>query len=173
MKENIALIGFMGSGKTTIGKNLAKSLEMKFVDIDKEIIKIEQKSIQEIFDLKGEDYFRKIERNIIEKESRDNNIVIATGGGVIIDNRNIKKLKETSYVVYLKCDIDCIYNRVKDKKHRPLLNTKAENIYDKIKYLYEKRKILYEISCDYSININNDTNIYDTVSKIKKSYILS
>lgn len=171
MKENIALIGFMGSGKTTVGRNLAKSLEMKFIDIDKEIVKIEKESIENIFNLKGEEYFRKLEKNIIEKESKDNNIVIATGGGVIIDNHNIKKLRETSYVVYLKCDIDCIYNRVKGKKHRPLLNT--EDVYDTIKNLYEKRKLLYEISCDFSVNINSNTNIYDTVSKIKKNYILS
>ena len=93
MKENIALIGFMGSGKSTVGKNLARSLEMKFIDIDKEIVKIEQRSIESIFNLNGEEYFRKLERNIIEAESKDNNIVIATGGGVIIDNHNIKKLK--------------------------------------------------------------------------------
>ncbi|MFK4785540.1 shikimate kinase [Fusobacterium sp. MFO224] len=171
MKENIALIGFMGSGKTTVGRNLAKSLDMKFIDIDKEIVKIENKSIEDIFKNEGEEYFRSLERKIIEKESKDNNIVIATGGGVIIDNHNIKKLKETSYVVYLNCDIECIYNRVKGKKHRPLLNT--ENVYEKIKNLYEKRRLLYEISCDFSVFIDCDTNLYDTVLKIKKNYILS
>ena len=171
MKENIALIGFMGSGKTTVGRNLAKSLDMKFIDIDKEIVKIEKNSIDNIFKNKGEEYFRKLEREIIEKESKDNNIVIATGGGVIIDNHNIKKLKETSYVVYLNCDVECIYARVKGKKHRPLLNT--EDVYEKIKNLYAKRRLLYEISCDFSVFIDSNTNLYDTVSKIKKNYILS
>ena len=110
MKENIALIGFMGSGKTTVGKALARALEMKFVDIDKEIVNLEKRTVAEIFEQDGEEYFREIERKIIDKESKDNNIVISTGGGVIIDNANIKKLKESSFVVYLNCDIDCIYD---------------------------------------------------------------
>lgn len=171
MKDNIALIGFMGSGKTTIGRLLAKALDMKHVDIDKEIIKIENRTITEIFEQEGENYFRDLERKIIAKESAENNIVISTGGGVIIDNNNIKSLKETSFVVYLNCDVDCIYERVKNKKHRPLLN--VENVYEKITELYDKRKFLYKISCDFSVEINSETNMYDTVDKIKEKYILS
>ena len=171
MKENIALIGFMGSGKSTIGRLLAKVLEMKYIDIDREIIKRENRSIKEIFEQDGEAYFRALERKIIEEESRDNNIVIATGGGVIIDNKNIKALKETSFVVYLNCDIDCIYKRVKNRKHRPLLN--VDNVYEKLIELFDKRQLLYEISCDYSVEIHEDTNMYDTIDKIKKKYIES
>jgi shikimate kinase len=169
MKENIALIGFMGSGKTTVGKALARALEMKFVDIDKEIVKLEKRTVAEIFEQDGEEYFREIERKIIDKESKDNNIVISTGGGVIIDNANIKKLKESSFVVYLNCDIDCIYDRVKNKKHRPLLN--VDEPYKKLVELYNKREILYKISCDYSVDINRESYLYDTVEKIKNKYI--
>lgn len=172
MKDNIALIGFMGSGKTTVGKFLAKALEMKFIDIDKEIVKYEKRSIAEIFETDGEEYFRDLERSIISNESEKNNIVISTGGGVIIDNKNIKKLKETSFVVYLDCDIDCIYNRVKGKKHRPLLND-CEDVYGKISELFNKRELLYKISCDFSVSIDSETSIYDTVDKIKQKYIIS
>ena len=111
---------------------------MKFVDIDKEIVKLEKRSVTEIFEQDGEQYFRELERKIIDKESKDNNIVISTGGGVIIDNANIKKLKESSFVVYLNCDIDCIYDRVKNKKHRPLLN--VDEPYKKLVELYNKKR---------------------------------
>lgn len=171
MKDNIALIGFMGSGKTTIGKLLAKALDMKHIDIDKEIIRIENRSINEIFETDGESYFRDLERKIIARESAENNIVISTGGGSIIDNNNIKSLRETSFVVYLNCSVDCVYGRVKNRKHRPLLN--VDNMYEKIVELYEKRKFLYKVSCDYSVEIDENTNMYDTVDKIKEKYILS
>ena len=169
MKDNIALIGFMGSGKSTIGRVLAKFLDMKFVDIDRLIAAREKKTIPEIFAEKGEAYFRKLERDIVYEESLENNIVIATGGGVIIDNENIKALRETSYVVYLDCTIDCIYDRVKNSKTRPLLN--VENMYDKIKDLHSKREILYKISADYTVKIDKSSNMYDTAEKIKQAYI--
>lgn len=136
MKDNIALIGFMGSGKSTIGRILAKYMDMKFIDIDKMIAAREKKSIPEIFSEKGEQYFRKLERDIVKEESLNNNIVIATGGGVIIDNENIKNLKETSFVVYLDCTIECIYERVKNSKTRPLLN--VENMFEKFKNFIKK-----------------------------------
>ena len=172
MKSNIALIGFMGSGKTTIGRVLAKNLDMKFVDIDRCISIQEKKAISEIFEEHGEKYFRDLERSIIEEESKDNNIVISTGGGAIIDNVNIKNLKSTSFVVFLDCNIETIYERVRRSKHRPLLNN-SEDMFNTIKALHEKRQLLYKISADFSINIDANTNIYDTVDKIKNAYILS
>ena len=136
MKDNIALIGFMGSGKSTIGRILAKYMDMKFIDIDKLIAAREKKTIPEIFSEKGEQYFRKLEREIVLEESLNNNIVIATGGGVIIDNENIKNLKETSFIVYLDCTIECIYERVKNSKTRPLLN--VDNMFEKIQNYIKK-----------------------------------
>lgn len=172
MKANIVLIGFMGSGKTTIGRILARSLDMKFIDIDRCISMKEKRTIPEIFEEHGEKYFRDLERSIIEEESKDNNIVISTGGGAIIDNVNIKNLKSTSFVVYLDCDVNTIYERVKRSKTRPLL-TNSEDMLQTIQDLYDKRQTLYKISSDFSIKIDSNTNIYDSVEKIKNAYILS
>lgn len=171
MKDNIALIGFMGSGKTTIGKILAKYLDMKFIDIDKLISVREKKTVVEIFEEYGEQYFRELERKIVFEESLNNNIVIATGGGVILDNENIKNLSETSFIVFLDCTIDCIYERVKNNKKRPLLN--VENLFEKLEQLYKKREFLYRISCDYIIKIDKESDIYTTAESIKRAYINS
>jgi len=172
MKENIALIGFMGSGKTTIGRQLAKAMEMKFIDIDKMISMRERKSIPEIFQEKGERYFRDLERKIIEEESGENNIVISTGGGSIVDNENIKNLKKSSFVVYLDSTLNCIYERVKNGRNRPLLNN-VEDLFETIKDLHEKREWLYKISADYSVRIDVGSQIQDTVEEIKQAYIRS
>ncbi len=172
MKENIALIGLMGSGKTTIGRELAKALEMKFIDIDSIITTRENRNIVDIFNDEGEEYFRKLERTIIDEESKKNNIVISTGGGVIIDNNNIKNLRKTSYVIYLDSSLECIYERVKNGKKRPLLND-IDDLYKKIEELYEQRNWLYKISCDFTVEIVLESSIQDTVDIIKKAYIKS
>lgn len=172
MKDNIALIGFMGSGKTTVGRALSKLMDMKFVDIDKVISAREKKSINEIFEEKGQIYFRDLEREIIAQESLKNNCVISTGGGSILDNENIKRLRETSFVVYLDCTIECLYQRLKNSTTRPILNT-AEDRRKIIEELYEKRRFLYEISADYTVKIDEKTNIFDTANLIKEAYITS
>lgn len=176
MKDNIALIGFMGSGKTTVGKHLAKAMEMKFVDTDKVISAREKKSLNEIFDEKGKKYFCDLEREIIAEEALKNNCVIATGGDSIIDNENIKRLKETSFVVYLECTIDCLYERLKNNTTRPTLRldpNSTESKRDLIIELYEQKRFLYEISADFKVEINEKSNIFDTVNKIKEMYINS
>ena len=164
MKDNIALIGFMGSGKTTVGKALAKLMDMKFVDIDKVIEAHEKKSIADIF--------RDLEREIILQESAKNDCVIATGGGSILDNENVKRLKETSYIVYLNANLDCLYLRLKNSNTRPILN-EAEDRKKIIEDLLERREFLYRISADYIVDINAKTSVYETASKIKEAYILS
>lgn len=172
MKDNIALIGFMGSGKTTIGKLLSKSLDMKFIDTDRLISSIEKKSVNEIFAQKGQEYFRELERKVILQESSGNNVVISTGGGSILDNTNVKNLKRTCFVVYLNCDVDCLYERLKNSTTRPILNESPDR-YKTIEELLNKRKFLYHISADCVINIDKNTHPMDTVEKIKEHYISS
>ena len=93
-------------------------------------------------------------------------------GKSILDNENIKRLKETSFIVFLNATIECLYLRLKDNTTRPILND-AEDKRKLIEELLEKRKFLYQISADYIIDINEYTNIYETVDKIKEAYIIS
>jgi|TARA_A100001234_G_scaffold200244_1_gene192088 shikimate kinase len=120
MRNKIYLIGSMGSGKTTIGKMLANKLHLPFIDIDKKIEQKEKMVISDIFKENGENYFRKIESDILKKYSSLNEFVISTGGGAVLSQDN-KKILNNGYKIYLKISIDAQYNRVKHRKHRPLL----------------------------------------------------
>ena len=120
MRNKIYLIGSMGSGKTTIGKMLASKLHLPFIDIDRKIEQKEKMVISDIFKENGENYFRKIESDILKKYSSLNEFVISTGGGAVLSQDN-KKILNNGYKIYLKISIDAQYNRVKHRKHRPLL----------------------------------------------------
>ena len=152
MKKNLVLTGMMGVGKSTIGKKLAKSLERKFVDIDKIIEKKEKNTIKEIFENKGENYFRKIEKKITLKELKKDNLVIALGGGAFI-NKNIRlNVLQKSISIWLDVNIKILNKRVKWTKKRPLLN--KVDINKKMKDLYSKRKNIYKLA-NYKITCDN------------------
>lgn len=150
---NVALIGMMGAGKTTIGKLLAEKLNLKFIDTDEEIIKIENCSINEIFAKQGEETFRRIETNVLKNILNSDNQIIATGGGIIKkeENRNLLKQVKT---IYLKTDKETIFNRVKNDNSRPLLNT--ENLKETIQTILQEREQLYEQS-QFVITTTNKT----------------
>jgi shikimate dehydrogenase len=144
-RKNISLIGFMGSGKTSIGKELSKKLNYQFVDIDKEIERREGISIKEIFELKGEAYFRKLERNVLQEVLKKESQVISCGGGIIMDEINRDNLKRNSSAVWLYADIVKSIERLKNNK-RPLLN--VENKEEKAVNLFNERKLYYAATCD-------------------------
>lgn len=122
-RPNIALIGFMGTGKSTIGKKLARKLDYHFVDLDHYIEQCEKLKIKDIFSLHGEDYFRMRETEVLLQITKSSNQVISTGGGTILKEENRRILMETCFVVNLTAKPKNIYVRVKDSKNRPLLNT--------------------------------------------------
>ncbi len=139
---NISLIGMMGSGKTTIAQILTKKLTgFAFVDTDLLIISKEKRTINEIFEKNGENYFRKIESEILKNVLKNDNQLISTGGGIIKSVDNIKLLKENSVVFYLKASPDTLYERVKNNKERPLLN--VEGMRGKIITLLDERENFY------------------------------
>lgn len=120
---NIFLVGLMGTGKTTIGKQLAKQLGKTFIDADQELERRTGVSIPHIFDLEGEAGFRQRETNLLAELAVRPNIVLATGGGVVLNPANRHCLKANGTVVYLRASIDELVNRTRQDRNRPLLQT--------------------------------------------------
>lgn len=112
----------MGTGKTAVGSELAKKLKMQFVDLDDLIELTEKRSIPDIFASSGEAYFRRLEKHILYKVSREKNFVVACGGGIVIDKDNIKTMKDSGTVVCLAAPPEVIWKRTRRHTHRPLLN---------------------------------------------------
>ena len=148
---NIFLVGPMGSGKSSLGKKLAKSLDKKFIDTDKEIEKNERKTISEIFENSGESYFREKEREFLINIPSSLNMVIATGGGIVIDQENREKLKENK-VIFLNASVERQHKRTSRSDKRPLL--KNVDKLKKLRELYDQRLELYKEVSDFEINVD-------------------
>lgn len=145
--NNIVLCGFMGSGKTVVGKELAKILGVKFVDTDELIEEEQGVAIKAIFAAHGEDYFRDLEYEMCKKVADMNGVVVSTGGGAMTFKRNVDAIKEGSKVVFLDASFDVICDRIGDSTTRPLFQDK-----EKAKKLYDERKDKYLFAADYVIN---------------------
>ncbi len=162
-KKNICIMGLMGSGKSIVGKDLSKYLNLKFYDTDKEIELKAKKSINAIFQEEGEVYFRKIEEKICLELLSDNNCIISLGGGSIINKKIRNLIKQNSYSIYLEVKINYLLDRIKSSKKRPLLNKKLSNR-EILKNLYNDRRKFYE-KADFIVNNNNDK--FQVLEKIK------
>jgi len=139
--KNIYLVGFMGTGKTAVGKILAKKLSKEFVEMDAVIEEKQGSEIVDIFAKKGEAYFRSLEKALLGELSKRRDLVISCGGGIICDQENLKLLKETGVVFALRASPATIYQRTKEYSHRPILN--VDDPQEKIKQLLEKRASCY------------------------------
>lgn len=124
MRNNCILIGYMGCGKSTVGRKLSETLKRSFVDTDALIEEWQKMTISEIFKLKGEAYFRDLETKVLQKLlEEDNEYVISVGGGLPLREENRNLLQKLGQVIYLKAAPDTIYNRIKGDVTRPLLQT--------------------------------------------------
>jgi shikimate kinase len=152
--NNISLIGFMGSGKTTVGRILSEKTNFLFIDLDRIIEIAEEKSIPEIFKEKGEKYFRNMETEVIGKIYINKNCVFACGGGVVEKGGNMNIIKSNSTVIYLNVSPTEAYNRLKNVKDRPLLETQngKEGVKEIINNLISRRDLLYRKYADFIIN---------------------
>lgn len=149
--KNVVLVGFMGCGKTTIGKKLAKACGYEFIDMDVEIERRENMKITEIFEKFGEAAFRSMETELCKQLSQREGCVIATGGGVIKNEENMRLLKINGSVLYIKASPEHIYKNVKNDSSRPLL--KGGDRLERIKTLMEERRPMYEGRSDITVDI--------------------
>ena len=165
MKNNLALIGFMGSGKTVAAKRLGELLERPVISTDQLVEERAGSKISYIFERFGENYFRKIERDIITEVAKQNHVIIDCGGGVAIDPHNLTQLKKKSVLIYLAASPQVIYDRVKNDTHRPLLQSPDPKL--KIKELLKARELSYK-KCDYTIDTDGKTNeqVCDEILKL-------
>ncbi|MGE5328907.1 MAG: shikimate kinase [Deltaproteobacteria bacterium] len=148
---NLVFTGFMGTGKSSVAKQAALELNLKFVDVDKEIEHTASMSISDIFASFGEEYFRKIESQMIKEYSLKTGMVISTGGGVVLNTENIKNLRKNGIIILLKARPEVIFRNVSKDKSRPLLN--YENPMNRIIELLEQRKPYYENN-DFEIDVS-------------------
>ena len=161
--QRIILVGPMGAGKTTIGRQLAKTLSMDFVDSDHEIEIRTGANIPLIFDLEGEEGFRERELAVIDELSQREQLVLATGGGVVLRSENRQHLHDRGIVIYLHAEIDQLLNRTRHDRNRPLLQT--DNPRKKFEELMAVREPLYRETAHIVINTGQQS-ITHTVNKI-------
>ena len=152
---NIMLIGFMGTGKTSVSTKLSELLNMKIIDTDEYIELKENMKIDKIFSLYGEEYFRQCEKNALIELSKEKNTIISCGGGIILKDENIQIMKQQGIIILLTASAKNIYKRVKDSTTRPLLNNNMT--IEHIDKLMESRKEKYLKAADIIINTDNKT----------------
>jgi len=152
--ECIALIGFMATGKSTIGPLLAEKLGYTFIDTDEMVEAAKKMRISEIFNNLGENAFREAEYDVLKQVISLEKAVISTGGGIVLFERNRKLLREKSFVVNLTCRPETIFKRVQGDQSRPLLNT--EDPLKRIIRMMEERREYYE-ACDFKISTEDFT----------------
>lgn len=151
MKENVILIGFMGVGKTSLGRLLATKLGRAFIDLDEKIENDAKLSIPEIFEKYGEKHFRELEKAAVREVSQRRNIVIATGGGTVKDAENLQLLKDSGVIVCLTTEPEEILRRTAKRGERPVLDGGGNERLETIKKLLTERQQFYS-QADFQID---------------------
>ena len=151
--KNIVLCGFMGSGKSTIGKALAEALNLEFIDTDTLIEEIEGMTISQIFEKFGEKHFRMLETKLIQKLCKEEGRVIALGGGLAANTDNHKFLKESGKIVFLNCEIEETLRRISGDKTRPLTTLGKEDIIKR----YNERLPIYKSIADITVDSTGES----------------
>ena len=143
MSRNIVLFGFMGSGKSSVGRILSRKFGMELLEMDDEIERREASSINDIFKNRGEAFFRECERRLVEELAERDDLVISTGGGVVLDERNIRDLGRNGVLICLDASPETIHQRTDREDYRPLLHT--TDPLEKIRELLASRQPFYDL----------------------------
>ncbi|MFA6216838.1 MAG: shikimate kinase [Candidatus Omnitrophota bacterium] len=167
--KNIFLIGFMGTGKTSVGKKLARDKQWQFVDLDDRIEAKEKRKIADIFTQDGEPYFRQVEKQVLREVSLGSDLVVACGGGIVIDTENIQIMKKAGILVCLTAPAEVIIERTKGFAHRPLLNVPDPK--EKIESLLKQRLPSYKLA-DVCVDTSGVSvgEVAEKISRIIKDY---
>jgi shikimate kinase len=167
--KNLVLVGFMGAGKTTIGKWVAERLGMSFVDMDQLIEQRHGQSVSHMFKAKGEPFFRQLERSLARELSSKDGQVIATGGGIVLNPENMQDFSRTGVVVCLWAEPRVVYERTKRAGHRPLME--GDNRMGRIKKLLREREPLYKAIPDLidTSNMGLEQVVDEVIRRYRKS----
>jgi shikimate kinase len=169
----IFLTGFSTAGKSTIGPILANALGYRFIDIDKAIMEKEKKSVVEIFNEKGEAYFRQLEYEILQQYVQAENLVVALGGGTLENDKSFEIVKASGTLIYLKSEVDTLTKRLASKDDRPLMKAEngerlsVEDLHRRVKQLLMSREERYQSHAVISIS-TDQTPIGKTVEMLTR-----
>ncbi|MEF3047652.1 shikimate kinase [Pseudotabrizicola sp. L79] len=144
LKKTVAMVGMMGAGKTAVGSAVARALNVPFVDSDEEIVKAASATIAEIFERDGEPFFRARETEVLGRLLRGTPCILSTGGGAYLAQTNRELISESGVAVWLRADLDLLWQRVRHKTTRPLLRT--DNPRETLRKIYEARVPLYGLA---------------------------
>ncbi len=163
LKKTVVLVGMMGAGKTAVGTAMARMLAVPFRDSDEEIVKAAQRSIAEIFERDGEPFFRDRESEVIARLLRGTPCILSTGGGAFLSERNRGIIAEAGISVWLRADLDLLWQRVRHKTTRPLLRT--ANPRETLRQLYEARVPAYA-KADLAVDSAPEFSIEDMAHRV-------
>ncbi len=152
---NIVLCGMMGCGKSTLGKRLAEDTGRTFVDTDAVIVS-RFGAINDIFETHGEKYFRDLERGVVKELAKEDGLVIATGGGLVVCKRNVNHLKKKGRMVYLRANVETLVERLRADSERPLLKD-ASSLEERLQSMLKRRVPIYERVADITVDVDGKT----------------
>ena len=169
LNGNIALIGFMGTGKTTVSKALAEITGLHEIDVDQYIVETQGMTISDIFEKYGEARFREIETEALKAVSKNSGQIISCGGGAVLKDENVDILKENGTIVLLTATPETIFDRVKDHTHRPILN--SDMSLKHVKELMTQREPRYQSVADIKVNVDSNDRVltcYNILKELKE-----